>query len=255
LFTDMLADRRVWSTGPNQKSEGNTMECVTDPNPWMWMSGGTDWQGFQGGFRCISQEGVKPSWISFRVRNATLNLSGAFISFAGRTHLWGLSDLVLSFNYKGDESAQQSRCFAVSGATPHPNHAFCPESPIQSDRAYDIAFKLDWAAGKMTVFVDGIETASGIDFGTREPIRYAAMYNWRSNARTAFSELIVGNSVPGGISQKSISMTSHKAWNAKCPRRIVSKSRAIPVTKSALWFAAAIIVCISAIAVQHMPVI
>jgi len=255
LFMDMLASCHMWSSGPNNKSEGNSMECRTDPNPWMWMSGGTDWQGFQGIFRRISCDGVKPSWISFRVRSATLNLSGACISFAGQQHRWGLSDVVLSFNYKGDESSQQSRCFAVSGSAPHPNHTFCPDSPVQADRPYDIAFKLDWVAGKITVFVDGIMKASGIDFGTRQPIRYIAVYNWRSNARTAISELIIGNSAPAGIGQKNVGMTSFKPWNGRCPRRIASPSQAIPMTKANLAIAAAVMVAISAIAIQRMSII
>lgn len=199
LFCDLLGDPCIWKPGPNERSACNVMEHDRGEGPWLWLSGGTDWQGFQGGFRCVSEAGVRPAWVSFRVRVATPSLSGAFFALSSEQHHWGLADPLMVFGYRGDDGPPGCRrSFAVQ---PYAQHGSVPrfvrpEPEVSGDRPYDVALHLDWRAGLLSVFVDGRLHIEAAPFNASGPIRYMAIYNWRSGARTAFSELALGRECP-----------------------------------------------------------
>lgn len=241
LFFDPLgtpADGvRRWTPGPNGKNECNAMEpedSDVEGESWCWLTGGTDWQGFQGGFRSISETGLRPKWVSFRVRVATPELSGAFLTLAAGQHTWGLSDPVVAFSYRGDERAQNKRCFQVqTGATQKGDviHA-CESCEVVPDRPYDVSIQLDWARSSMSVFVNGKRYVHDAHFKSSQGIRFAAMYNWRSGARTAFSDLIIGDVCPvpfgevasGFEKVKAEGLTSVLSSACPCRRRPLQPS-------------------------------
>merc|ERR1719329_1235976 len=189
VLFDMLGSTGPWTPGPNDR-HGNLLEVggnevsVEDagtPESWLCLSGGTDWQGFQGGFRCISEDGIQPDWLTFRVRIGTPALSGAFLTLAGAQRTWGLEDVVFAFHYSGDERSKQKRCFVVqTGATQHGDSSFPVnlEPEIVADRPYEIAVRFDWAQGKASFFVDGVERVGQMPLKSTRSVRYAAMYNW-----------------------------------------------------------------------------
>jgi len=197
LFCDPLCDPGIWTKGPNGRSACNVLEREGDVAPWLWLSGGTDWQGFQGGFRCVSERGLMPSWVTFRVRVSTPELSGAFLALSGGQHLWGLADPVFVFNYRGDDCSSNCRCFTVQPYSGYStvSHFVRPQPEVE-DRPYSVALHLDWDAGALSVFVDGQQHLCNVPFKASTAIRFAAIYNWRSGARTAFSELMLGNERP-----------------------------------------------------------
>merc|ERR1719492_470983 len=125
-FCDSMGAPHNWTPGPNDRAPHNTLESEADLSPWTWLSGGTDWQGFQGGFRQVSEFGIRPTWVTFRVRIATPELSGAFLTLSGEQRNWGLAEPVLNFSYRGNDSSSQRRCFAVQplpkehGSSLHP---------------------------------------------------------------------------------------------------------------------------------------
>lgn len=199
LFSDAQGDPGVWNPGPNSKSSCNTLANDSEAASWLWLSGGTDWQSFQGGFSCVSELGIQPSWICFRVRVTTPSLSGASLTLSGRRHTWGFQDPVLVFSYRGDEAGKQRRCFVVqSGATQtgDVSHKCNVEPEVVSDKPYEVAMHLDWNAEELSVFIDGVRHIDAVPFKARSPIRFAAIHNWRSQARTAFSELVIGPACP-----------------------------------------------------------
>lgn len=231
----MLGTPRLWTPGPNDK-QGNIMESSgndeadgeDDTSGWLWLSGGTDWQGFQGGFQCISTDGVKPSWLTFRVRIATPALSGAFLTFSAAQRTWGLEDIVFAFHYSGDERSRshQQRCFLIqTGSTQqgHDSHPIRIQPEIVADQPYQVSIHFDWAAAEMSVFVDGVQYLSGIPFRAAHPVRFAAIYNWRSGARTAFSELMLGDACPYDISSSTFGRSqlrlAKRTYAACCKRR------------------------------------
>mmetsp|Transcript_60090 Transcript_60090/g.143190 ORF Transcript_60090/g.143190 Transcript_60090/m.143190 type:complete len:359 (+) Transcript_60090:98-1174(+) len=230
LFLDRFSNLGNWAPGPNEKSPCNVMESSMDSSTsaeWLLISGGTDWQGFQGGFRQLSEVGLRPRWISFQVRITTPELSGAFLALAPSTHTWGLSEPVLSFSYGGDERSQQRRCFSVqtgaiqSGGV---SHSFCPDPEVVRDRPYAIAVELDWRRQCMSVYVDGMKHIHQVPFQPKGPIRFAAVYNWRSRARTAFSQLVLGNARPHPVKQADadgggFASSGPKALMRVCPCR------------------------------------
>mmetsp|Transcript_23125 Transcript_23125/g.66717 ORF Transcript_23125/g.66717 Transcript_23125/m.66717 type:complete len:345 (+) Transcript_23125:98-1132(+) len=201
LFCDLLGDPGIWKPGPNERGACNVLEREGGEGPWLWLSGGTDWQGFQGGFRNVSEEGLRPAWVSFRVRVATPTLSGAFFTLSGEQHLWGLADPVMVFSYRGDDCSSGRRCFSVQ---PYAKHGAVPlfmqpESEVAGDRPYDVALRLDWETGMLSAYLDGKLCIEGVPFKASTPIRYVAIYNWRSGARTAFSELALGRERPSDV--------------------------------------------------------
>lgn len=276
LFFDMLGSPSLWALGPNQQhhnviEEGND----NDGSPWLQLSGGTDWQAFQGGFRCISQDGIRPTWVTFRVRIATPELSCAFLTFAAAQCRWGLEDIVLGFNYSGDENAQRRRCFTVqTGATQNggssmPIHV---EPEIVANQAYQVSIHCDWASSAMSVFVDGVKYVDSMPLRTARPIIFTALFNWRSGARTAFSELMLGDTCPCELCDASVWRTrslAQRARSACCKRRpppnhesqVPSGPSASPwTTRKSSWtarktlFATATIGCVAAVAVQQFVV-
>merc|ERR1712232_394380 len=90
-----------------------------------------------------------------------------------------------------------SHCFAVQthaaqhGGAP----SFC-DVPVEADRPYDVAVRFDWDRAMISVFIDGRELVREKAFDATHTIRYAALYNWRSSARAAFSEIALGNAAP-----------------------------------------------------------
>jgi len=102
-------------------------------------------------------DGVRPTWVSFRVRVATPELSGAFLTLAAGQHTWGLADPVLVFSYRGDEGAHR-RCFSINtGATQHGDEThYCHIDPeVIATKPFDVAVNLDWYAQTMSVYIDG----------------------------------------------------------------------------------------------------
>mmetsp|Transcript_82930 Transcript_82930/g.130752 ORF Transcript_82930/g.130752 Transcript_82930/m.130752 type:complete len:348 (-) Transcript_82930:90-1133(-) len=240
LFVDPLGDPGVWIPGPNYKDNTpcNTMESDADHDqsaPWLWLSGGTDWQGFQGGFRVVSDEGIRPTWVSFRVKVSTPELSGAFLTLSSQRHTWGLADPVLVFSYKGDETSQK-RCFAVqTGATQNGDVSHtCNISPeVVCDSPYEVAVYLDWSSSVMSVFIDGTQHVDRVPFKGFHPIRFAAIYNWRSRARTAFSELLLGHDCPFEWAPKQLPAAARasSAGNARCSSRCRSGAKRLSSTR------------------------
>lgn len=226
LFFDMRGSPGLWTPGPNDK-HGNVIESCKDDDvagvvgtdaSWLWLSGGTDWQGFQGGFRCISECGIQPTWLTFNVRIATPALSGAFLTFSAAQRTWGLEDIVMAFHYSGDERLSQRRCFVVqTGAAQHGDmsHPILELPEIVADRPYQIAMNFDWAAGVMSVFIDGVRYVHLLPFKAAHPVRFSAIYNWRSGARTAFSELMVGHCCPYAIRSNEVK----SRLSARCKHR------------------------------------
>lgn len=94
----------------------------------------------------------------------------------------------------GDGSVVVTACPLVrlSGQT---WHAFRLR-PREVDHAYEIALRFDWDAGTLSAFVDGQTLAAGAPFSRTMPLRYIAVYNWRSLARAAFSELMFSGACP-----------------------------------------------------------
>lgn len=212
-FRDSLSDVDHWAPGPNERGPRNVLEvgveadgadsgaegeAASTSSSWLWLSGGTDWQGFQGGFRLLNEEGLKPAWISFRVRVATPELSGAFFTLSTEQLMWGLSDPLLVFSYRGDDAPQdQRRSFAVQRWPDRMGSPLVcsPGHSVVCNRPYHVGFHLNWRAGVMTVVIDGQQVLS-TRFKNTTAIRYAAIYNWRSGARTAFSDLVLGDNCP-----------------------------------------------------------
>jgi hypothetical protein len=239
LFVELFGDPQAWTRGPNGKSSPcNDMELDQTHDhtePWLWLSGGTDWQGFQGGFRSVSAEGIRPTWVAFRVRIATPELSGAFLTLSSAQRTWGLADPILAFSYRGDEGSQNRRCFSVqtgafqTGDVSH-NCQIAPE--VTSSKPYDIAVHLDWSAKAMSVFIDGVRQVHGVPFKAENPIRFAAIYNWRSGARTAFSEMLLGHDCPFALLDPPASVKwKPQVFSSSCPPRLQCHRRRLATTQ------------------------
>lgn len=270
LFMDMLGvGSQQWSPGPNENVECNVMEQDSDAGSWLWLSGGTDWQGFQGGFRCVSGEGIRPTWVTFRIRIRTPALSGAFLTLSPAQRTWGLADPILTFNYSGDERASQTRCFVVqTGSTQKGDKNYiCRVKPeITMDRPYEVAVHLDWRTSAMSVFIDGEQHVHRAPFRATEPVRFAALYNWRSGAWTAFSELMLGDvcpytlhNAPGTLFKPTAKLSSRSAsassfLSCQCRKRNSNSTtpKAIGSTVVPLaWALTTTAVALFAVAVQQ----
>lgn len=240
LFFDKLGSPGLWTPGPNSNRStatmGNVIETGSDDGslgensgPWLWLSGGTDWQGFQGGFREIADVGIRPTWLSFRVRIQTTQLSGAFLTLAAAQRTWGLEDIVLDFQYSGDERLQKRRCFVVqSGATQHgdSSHLIRLQPEIVADRPYLVAVSFDWESAVMSVFVDGVQHLDRVPFKAERAVKFVAISNWRSGARTAFSELMLGCSCP--YATGSSGAESSRSYLAKLASKTCGKRCSLP---------------------------
>lgn len=241
-------ERAAWTPGPNGRSAGNVMERRGDEEEWLWLSSGTDWQAFQGGLRVVSDVGIRPAWVTFQVRVATPELSGANLAFSSHEKRWGLQRPTLLFSYRGDDSTQQ-RCFmletcAIDGRfKSHRCHLLGDMSP---DEVYKIAIRLDWAKGSLQVFINGRAHVQAAAFETAEPIRLAALYNWRSSAVTGFSELMLGSTCPYALEDPA---EAHRSRRRLCPGRhrpsrqeprprVRSLATSLPA-RAALWALAA----------------
>merc|ERR1712039_211378 len=96
-------------------------------------------------------------------------------------------------------------------------HACYVAEEVRADCVYHIAVHLDWTVGSLSMFIDGQMHVCGAAFDTSMPIRIAAIYNWRSGARTAFSELILGDTCPYSLAYsphpwKRNNLSCHRRW-------------------------------------------
>ncbi|CAK0831379.1 unnamed protein product [Prorocentrum cordatum] len=231
LFYDPLGDPEGWRPGPNRKSSGNRLAQEDGRGP-CWLSGGTDWQAFQGAWRCLSKDGIRPAWVAFRVCVATPELSGAFLTLSASTHTWGLAEPVVAFSYRGDDAREgQRRCFSVqSGSTQKGDPVHVCHGPlveVSASKTYDVAVHLDWdprrpRSCRCTSTARWRSTAcpsrpgpfaggSGCEawqareeLEAQSPIRHAAVFNWRSAARAAFSELMLGDECPHPVARRGL---------------------------------------------------
>jgi len=194
LFFDDFTSVGQWLPGPNSKAMCNNVEI--GEGPWLWLSGGTDWQLFQGVHRQFVAEPACPRWISFEVRIATPEYSGAFIAFASGVKNWGLRHPALVFSYIGDEREKTKRSFVVQGDPRSYGSSCVVLSDIKPHRAYRIAICLDWASHTMDIWVDGEKRVEKESFNSDEKLQMAAVYNWRSMARTAVANFCIGEVAP-----------------------------------------------------------
>lgn len=198
-FRDLPSQHAAWEPGPNARSTGNVMKRRGEDEEWLWLSDGTDWQAFQGGMRVVSDVGIRPAWVTFQVRVATPEHSGANLALSSREAGWALHRPTVFFSYRGDDFSQP-RCFLVETCLAeggiiqrHP----CPlPGGVSPDEVYKIAIHLDWAMGLLSVFINGRAHVQAAAFGKADPICLAAIYNWRSHAVTGFSELMLGSTCP-----------------------------------------------------------
>merc|ERR1711865_1090922 len=101
-------------------------------------------------------------------------MGGACLALGPEKKGWGMEPLSLLFSYRGDESTQCTRRFALqSGARSGADLHTSPEQPlVLSDRAYEVAIQLDWQQGKMSLFVDGEQHVHDAPFLAGAPIRF-----------------------------------------------------------------------------------
>jgi hypothetical protein len=267
MFYDPLDSPQLWQRGPNKKVlkrqadsatevwEGNVLESDIS-GTWLTLSGGTDWQAFQGGLRTVSNTGARPSWVSFRVQISRPAYNGAFIVLAAGTHTWGLEDVVFMFQYRGDEGAKNKRCFALQ-TTPSQKGgkpAICEQAqPVISDRPYDIAINLDWAKGTLSLFIDGVRQLSGEVFDVTAPVRYVAVYNWRAAAQTSLSELVLGSALPYMASTGGPpAAVPRRCKYCHCLTRLGARDRGWPFAVAALVALTGIIVAVLPLATKSL---
>jgi len=221
FFCNPSADPDVWMQGPNVQRQCNAIQHEDGADPWLCLSGGTDWQGFQGGYRQISEDGVRAKWVTFKVRIDTTALSGAFFTLSGSRHTWGLSEPIFLFTYRGDDSTQYRRSFTVETSPFSQNgfvHKMCPDDAVVADRPYDVALRFDWDRSVVSVYINGKQYVNRVPFSSAVPVRYAAIYNWRSEARTAFSDLTIGNHCPYQL-EDAEEANQLGGFKFKCPQR------------------------------------
>eukprot|EP00746_Dinoflagellata_sp_MGD_P001431 gnl/MRDRNA2_/MRDRNA2_102700_c0_seq1.p1 gnl/MRDRNA2_/MRDRNA2_102700_c0~~gnl/MRDRNA2_/MRDRNA2_102700_c0_seq1.p1 ORF type:complete len:338 (+),score=56.21 gnl/MRDRNA2_/MRDRNA2_102700_c0_seq1:75-1016(+) len=185
-----------WLPGPNSNSGSTCNNVETGEGPWLWLTGGTDWQLFQGVYRQVLEKPARPCWISFEVRIAAPAYSGAFVALASGLKNWGLSAPALVFSYIGDERQKTQRCFVVQGNPKQYSSSRVVLPDIKPDRAYSIAVCLDWTSHVMSIWVDGEQRIEKEPFNTDADIQMVAVYNWRSSARTALANLCIGDNPP-----------------------------------------------------------
>lgn len=214
----------------------------------------------------MSEDGIRPQWASFRVRVATPELSGAFLTFASGRHTWGLADPVFVFGYRGDDSApQHRRRFTMqTGASQYGDAVHTCQVEPRADQTYDIAVRFDWDRGFFWVFVDGRLCVRGVPLRVKSPIRFAAIYNWRSGARTAFSEMLLGDHCPsalrdGAMLPRPLSQLQHRPLAKRLLLEAAHCRRRQPVAASVLarggsssspmprWVLAALLVGVGAV--------
>lgn len=232
-----LSDLQQWMPGPNDTASGNII-VPNETRSELQISGGTDWNCFQGGYQCISETaGVRPSWVSFNVRIATPHLSSAFLVLAAGQQMWGLVDPIVSFNYNGHEHSKPEHhaCFAIQTGSAQKGDApyLCRMEPaFLPERAHDVAINLDWKRAEMSVFVDGRLQICREPFKDQQPIRYVAIFNWRSGARAAFSELTLGNTSPEPLTVPPVASCRYALLPPCCLRRL---PRPVQKSNPARW--------------------
>lgn len=220
-FRDLpCSDGAAWTPGPNDRYESNVIERSGDDDEWIWLSRGTDWQSFQGGLRVVSESGIRPAWVTFQVRVATPEVSGANLALASRESGWALQRPSLLFSYRGDDCSPR-RCFmletcaAASGR--FERHPCRPADEVVPGEVYKVAIHFDWSRGSLQMFINGKTHVQAAPFDTAEPICLAAIYNWRSNAVTGFSELMLGSTCPYELEDPIEVRGSRRQWS--CPGR------------------------------------
>eukprot|EP00927_Polykrikos_kofoidii_P067823 TRINITY_DN63264_c0_g1_i1.p1 TRINITY_DN63264_c0_g1~~TRINITY_DN63264_c0_g1_i1.p1 ORF type:complete len:397 (-),score=43.14 TRINITY_DN63264_c0_g1_i1:206-1339(-) len=242
LFYDGCVEPQSWQQGPNTTCEGNNWERGKgfDGASLLWLVGGTDWQGFQGVFREVSQVGMRPTWVTWRLIVSNPRWSGGFVAFSSGKRTWGLHPQMLAFSYRGDDAKSGKRSFVLeteavqNGGRPH-----IVEMPqISAGRPYNVAMRLDWSLAKVSLYIDGVQRLTDVPFcGESQPIRYVALYNWRSKARTAISELMLGDVAFGGADGPAASATDScvPLWAAPmtaCRQQFASCTAAVSSTAS-----------------------
>lgn len=151
--------------------------------------------------------------------------------------MWGLVDPIVSFNYNGHEHSKPDHhgCFAIQTGSAQKGDApyLCRMEPaLLPERAYDVAINLDWRRGEMSVFVDGKLQICREPFKAQQPIRYVAIFNWRSGARAAFSELTMGNTCPEPLAVPPAASDRYALLQPCCLRRL---PRPVQKSKPARW--------------------
>lgn len=195
-FFDNFESLEQWKPGPNSNSGSTCNKVETGEGPWLWLTGGTDWQLFQGVYRQVADKPARPRWISFEVRIATPEYSGAFVALASGVKNWGLHAPSLVFSYIGDERQKSKRCFVVQGDAKSYASSRVVLADVESDTGYSIAICLDWASHTMSIWVDGERRMEKEPFNAEGSIQMVAVYNWRSAARTAMANLCIGDRAP-----------------------------------------------------------
>jgi len=211
ILFDPLLDPNLWQRGPNRKAECNRLEV--SPESWLWLSGGTDWQLFQGAFRDLPESDAKPPWLSFEVFVGTPEFAGAFVALAPGTHNWGLETPTVIFAYNGDERAAFRRSFTVSDGSSFSETVATVLSDVEPRRAYAVAMHLDWSSGTFSVYVDGVQRIADRPFNAENVINTVALYNWRRQAQHALANLCLGPHPPPLAPLSGRECPRHLPWH------------------------------------------
>jgi len=218
---DPFTTLQPWTRGPNERNVSNVLLRLHHA---LFAPGGTDLQAFQGVSRTVSTEGVQSSWISVRVHVVAPDASGAFLALYSSKRSWGFTDPVLAFNYRG-QAGEQQRCFSLQTefGTTQKRHVSHQLEPIE-DRAYDVTIHLDWQGKSASMFIDGVLKVQSVPFQASHSIRYATIYNWRSGAKAAFSDLTIGSVCPGVEFLRAAKKLPARAVD-QCPRKPTGPSQ------------------------------
>merc|ERR1712032_918851 len=116
-------------------------------------------------------------WLSFEVFVGTPEFSGAFVAIAPGTHNWGLETPTVVFAYNGDERAAFRRSFTVSDGSPSGSSSSATIlGDVEPRRPYAVAIHLDWSAGTISVYVDGVQRICARPFNAEDVINTVALY-------------------------------------------------------------------------------
>merc|ERR1712039_183359 len=141
------------------------------------------------------------------------------VALSSQQHTWGLSAPTLLFRYCGDDVPSERRCFMLEMYSPNAQpsrcrlsaHACHPTEAIHPGMIYQVAIHLDWVTGLLSTFIDGDLHVCRAAFDKSMPIRIAAIYNWRSGACTAFSDLILGDTCPYRLEASQLKPLTQRA--------------------------------------------
>lgn len=211
VFFDYMRDTTRWMDGPNASKPYNVASTDTlpgDEGAWTFLKDGTDWLGFQGIYCQFSQKGCRPKWVSFRVCLHTLDLSGAFFALSAGKRTWGLQPIIFIFNYRGDDMQSGKRCFALQ-TLPNSGELHIMEleqEQIRAGVAYEVSIRLHWGTGTLALFINGQKVLEAVPFQADLQPQLVGLYNWRSQAVCAFSEVMIGNAPPYQLTKNALSV-------------------------------------------------